>query len=192
MKKEKIILLGGGGHCKSVIDVIEQEGRFEIAGIVEKFEGESAPIFGYPLIGTDDELATLREQYSYAFITIGHIASNAVRKKLFSKLKELDFTIPTIISPLSYVSPHATLQEGTVIMHHAIVNAAAKVGKNCIINTKVLIEHDSSIEDNCHVSTGAIINGGVQVMQDTFIGSGTTTKQSICVSGFIKAGSIVK
>jgi sugar O-acyltransferase (sialic acid O-acetyltransferase NeuD family) len=192
MKKEKIILLGGGGHCKSVIDVIEQEGRFEIAGIVEKYEGESKPVLGYPLIGTDDELEALREHYSYAFITVGHINSNSARKKLFSRLQALHFSIPVIISPLSYVSSHATLKEGTIVMHHALINASAHVGENCIINTKALIEHESIIQANSHISTGAIINGGVHVAADTFVGSGATTKQGVSVSGFVKAGSVVK
>jgi sugar O-acyltransferase (sialic acid O-acetyltransferase NeuD family) len=192
MKKEKIILLGGGGHCKSVIDVIEQEGRFEIAGIVEKYEGESEPVLGYPLIGTDKELESLRKRYSYAFVAVGHIGSNSVRKKLFAKLQALRFAIPVIVSPLAYVSSHAVLEEGTVVMHHALVNADATIGKNCIVNTKALIEHDAKVEADCHISTGAVINGGVHVAADTFVGSNATTKQCASIDGFIKAGSLVK
>jgi len=189
---QEIILIGGGGHCRSVIDVIEQEGRFKIAGIIEKFVGESKPIFDYELIGTDDDLSALRKRYRYAIVTIGQIESCKLRVKLFNRLKELDFELPTITSPLAYVSKHADVEEGTVVMHHAMINAGAKVGKNSIINSKALIEHDTVVEDNCHISTGAILNGGVHVKAGSFIGSGTTTKQGITVEGFIKAGSIVK
>ncbi|WP_457749361.1 NeuD/PglB/VioB family sugar acetyltransferase [Sulfurimonas sp.] len=188
---KKIILLGGGGHCKSVIDVIELEGRFEIAGIVEKFEGESSEVLGYPLIGTDDELEVLREAYEYAFVSVGHIKSNSVRVKLFKKLKKLDFIIPVIISPLAYVSKYAKISEGSIVMHHACINAGAKVGKNCIINSKALIEHDSVVEESVHVSTAAIINGGVLVKANSFIGSNAVTKESITIEGFVKAGSVV-
>ena len=190
--KEKIILIGGGGHCKSVIDVIEQEGRFEIAGIIEKYVGESQAVLGYPLIGTDDELDKLRQEYDYAIITIGHIASNGVRVKLFEKLKALEFTIPIIASPFASISKHAQIEEGTVVMHHALVNAGANVGANCIINSKALLEHDVNVGDNCHISTGAILNGGVSVTANSFVGSGSVVKQSISVSGFIKMGSVVK
>jgi len=189
---EKILLIGGGGHAKSVIDVIEQEGRFEIAGIVEKFVGESKPVFGYELIGTDDELPALRKHYDYALVTVGQIESAKLRIKLYTHLKELGFTLPTIISPHAYVSKHATLGEGTVVMHHALVNAGAEVGANCIINSKALVEHDAVVKDNCHISTGALLNGGVHVAAQSFVGSGVVTKQGTQLSGFIKAGSVVK
>ncbi|WP_457746349.1 NeuD/PglB/VioB family sugar acetyltransferase [Sulfurimonas sp.] len=191
MKKE-IILLGGGGHCKSVIDVIEQAGEFRVAGIIEKFVGESSPVLGYELIGVDDELEKLRQKYEYAFVTIGHIHSNSVRVKLFKKLKELDFTVPTIISPLAYVSKHATLQEGTVVMHHALINAGVKVGKNCIINSKALLEHDVLIEDNVHISTNATLNGSVRVKANSFVGSSSVTKEGVLIDGFVKMGSVIK
>ncbi|QOP42602.1 acetyltransferase [Sulfurimonas sediminis] len=190
--KKKIILLGGGGHCKSVIDVIEKEGRFEIAGIVEKFTGESKAVLGYEIIGTDDELEKLRESYEYAIVTVGHIYSNSVRVKLFKKLKALNFVLPTIISPLAYVSQHAHIEDGSVILHHAIVNVGAKVGKNCIINSKALIEHDAQIYSHCHIATGAIVNGDVIVKANSFVGSGSVVVQGREVDGFVKAGSVFK
>ncbi len=192
MMKEKIILLGGGGHCRSVIDVIEQEERFEIAGIIDRKELIGKDVLDYKIIGTDDDLRSLREKYTYAFVTVGQIRSNLVRVKLFKLLKELDFKLPTIISPLSYVSRYAMIGEATVVMHHALINANAKVGSNCIINTKALIEHDAVVEDHTHISTGAIINGGTKVKANSFVGSSAVTKESIEVSGFIKAGSVAK
>ncbi len=192
MKKEQILLIGGGGHCKSVIDVIEQENRFEIAGIIDVQEKIGTQVLGYEVIASDEQLPQLFTKYKYAFITIGHIHSNTLRVKLFTKLKSIGFTLPVIQSPLSYVSQHAHIQEGTVIMHHAVINADAKIGKNCIINTKALIEHDTTVEDHCHISTSAIANGGVIIKEGSFLGSGSTTKEYIEVNGFIKAGSVVK
>jgi len=189
---KKILLVGGGGHAKSVIDVIEQEGRFEIAGIVEKFIGESHSVLDYEIIGTDDELPALRKHYDYALVTVGQIESAKLRIKLYTHLKELGFMLPTIISPHAYVSKHARLGEGSVVMHHALVNAGAKVGNNCIINSKALVEHDAVVENHCHISTCAILNGGVHVATESFIGSGVVTKQGAQLSGFIKAGSIAK
>lgn len=190
--KEKIILIGGGGHCRSVIDVIEQEGRFTIAGIIEKSANESKTVYNYNVIGTDDELEKLSQQYKYAFITVGHVESNKVRVKLFYKLKALGFNIPTIISPLAYVSKYARVGEGSIIMHHALINVSASVGVNCIINSKALVEHDAIIEKNCHVSTGAIVNGGTILKANSFYGSNTTCKEMSQIEGFIKAGRVVK
>ena len=189
---KEILLIGGGGHCKSVIDVVEQENKYTIAGIIDKKELLGQEILGYKVIGCDDDLEELYKNYKYAVVTVGQIRTNDVRVKLFNKLKNIGYILPTIISPLAYVSKHSSVKEGTVVMHQVLINTNVKIGKNCIINTKVLVEHDCIVEDNCHISTGAILNGGVVVKENTFFGSSATTKEGIEVSGFIKAGSVVK
>ncbi len=189
---QKILLIGGGGHCKSVIDVIEQGNNYEIAGIIDKKELIGSEVLGYKIIGCDEDLPQLREKFSHAIITVGHIKSNEIRVKLFKLLKELDFHLPCIISPHAYVSKHAFVGEGSVVMHHAFVNAHAKVGKNCIINSKALVEHDAVVEDHVHIATCAVINGGAVVKENTFFGSGAVLREYSTANGFIKAGSIVK
>ena len=190
----KILLIGAGGHARSCIDVIETVEQFEIAGLIEKSESISNESLGYPVIGTDDNLKALRQQYKNALITVGQIKSPKIRIKLYQLLKELDFTLPVIVSPHAYVSKHAQIGEGSIIMHGAIVNANAKIGNNCIINNKALIEHDAIIGDHCHIATGAIINGEVSVGDKTFVGSGVVTKQGISIGNncIIGAGAIIK
>jgi len=191
---DKILLIGAGGHARSCIDVIETVGHLEIAGLVEKDKNVDGSNLGYQIIGTDSDLENLRKDYNYALVTVGQIKSPEIRIKLFKLLKELDFTIPAIISPNAYVSNHAQLGEGSIIMHGAIVNANVTIGLNCIINTKSLIEHDAVIGDHCHIATGSIINGEVSVGVESFIGSGTITRQSISIGNncIIGAGSIIK
>ena len=191
---KKIILIGGGGHCKSVIDVIEQEGKFQIIGIVDKPELLGIKVLGYPVIGNDSDLSDLFKKYRYALVTVGQIKSSSLRVRLFRLAIKVGFTIPNIISPCAYVSKHATIGQGTVIMHGALVNANAKIGENCIINSKVLIEHDAVIGNFCHISTNTVINGTTIVGQGSFLGSGVITSQNVKVkkNSFIKAGSLVK
>lgn len=190
--KEKIVLLGGGGHCHSVIDVIEQEDKYQIIGIIDKKELIGNDILGYKIIACDDDLEKIFKTCKNAIITVGQIESNHIRVKLFNKLKEIGFNLPVIISPFAYVSKHSFIEEGTIIMHHCLINANAKIGKNCIINTKALIEHDVIVEDNCHISTASVINGAVIVKANTFVGSNATSKQNVEIDGFVKAGSLVK
>jgi len=189
---KEILLIGGGGHCKSVIDVIEQEGKYKIAGIIDKKELMGQEVLGYNVIGCDDDLKKLFTKYKYALVTVGQIKSNHLRIKLFTLLKEIGYELPVVISPLAYVSKHAKIEEGTVVFHHALVNAGAKVGINCIVNSKALIEHDATIEDHCHISTATVINGGVVVKENTFVGSNTTSKEYSELNGFIKAGGVAK
>lgn len=189
---EKIVLVGGGGHCHSVIDVIELTNKYEIIGIVDKKENIGKKVLDYEIIACDDDLETIFQTCKNAIITVGQIKTNSLRVKLFDKLKNIGFNLPVIISSLAYVSKHATLDEGTIVMHHALINANVKIGKNCIINTKALIEHDCLVEDNCHISTASVLNGGVVVKENSFLGSNTTSKQNIKIEGFIKAGGLVK
>jgi len=194
MKKEPIILIGGGGHCKSVIDVIEQQAVYEIAGIVDIPEKLGEKVFNYEIIGQDSDLPMLVKKYNNFHITVGQIKTPESRIRLFNELIKLGANLPVIISPLAYVSKHANIESGTTIMHFAVVNAGAKVGMNCIINTKALIEHDVVIGNHCHISTGAIVNGGVQIGDNVFYGSGAVCKEYITIpeNSFIKANSIVK
>jgi len=188
----EIILIGGGGHCRSVIDVIEQENKFTIAGIIDKKELIGEDVLGYKVIGSDDDLEELFERYKNAIVTVGQIQTPNIRIKLFNNLKNIGYSLPTIISPLAYVSKHAIIGEGTIVMHQVLVNASAQIEKNCIINTKALIEHDCLIESNCHISTASVINGGTVIKEGTFFGSNATSKESMECNGFIKAGSLVK
>ena len=180
MAETPIVLFGGGGHCRSCIDVIEQTGRFTIAGIVESGGvQESAPILGYPIIGTDEDLGAIRSSYRQALVTVGQIKSATSRLALYRRLRELDFTPPAVVSPLAYVSRHATIGAGTIVMHHAVVNAGAVVGCSCIVNTKALIEHDARVGDHSHISTAAVVNGGAAVGLRSFIGSHATVMHAV-------------
>jgi len=180
---KEIILIGGGGHCKSVIDVIEREGRFKIAGIVDKPELLGSNVLGYSIIGNDSDLPILAKKYNYALVRI----------KLFDLAKTAGFILPSIISPNAYVSQHASIGNGVIVMHDALINANTTIGDNCIVNSKALIEHDCQVSEHCHISTNATINGGVVVESGCFIGSGATTKELITIkkNSFIKAGSLV-
>ena len=189
-----ILLIGAGGHARSCIDVLEVEKQFKISGLIEKAEPISKENLGYPTIGIDNDLYDLRKKYKYALITVGQIKSPEIRIKLYKLLKKLNFILPIIISPYAYVSKHAQIGEGSIIMHGAIVNANAIIGSNCIINNRALIEHDAVIGDHCHIATGAIINGEVSVENETFIGSGAVTKQAISIGKncVIGAGVVLK
>lgn len=189
---ENILLVGGGGHCRSVIDVIEQQGKYRIAGIVDLREFVGQRVLDYPVVGCDGQLPELLDTCQNAVITVGHLRSNSLRLKLYELLKNIGYALPVITSPLAYVSRHAEIGEGTVVMHHALVNANAKVGINCIINSKALIEHDVRVGDHCHISTASVLNGGAVVLDHTFVGSNATSKQEAELMGFIKAGSVAK
>ncbi|MFP3874956.1 MAG: acetyltransferase [Thiohalophilus sp.] len=188
-----ILLAGGGGHCKSVIDVIETAAEYRIEGIVQPARDGDTPVLGYPIIGEDEDLPELGQRIPNAIVTVGQIKSAALRRDLFDSLKALNFTMPRLISPRAYVSPHAEIEEGTVIMHGAVINPDARLGANGIINSMALVEHDVVIRPHCHISTGARINGNVVVGEGCFIGSGAVLHENIRIGAncIIGAGCVV-
>ncbi len=187
--KKKLILIGGGGHCKSCIDVIEQEGLYDIVGILDREKKIGESIFDYPVIGNDDMLPALIKKH-YFLISVGQIHTAETRYRLYTELVHLHAKRATIVSARAYVSPHATIGDGSIIMHGATVNAGARIGSNCIINSHALIEHDAIIHDHCHIATGAIINGGVAIYSQTFIGSRVMTREYVTIGAksFIAGG----
>lgn len=192
--KKEIVLIGAGGHCRSVIDVIEHIGEYRIVGLVGMSSEAGRKVLGYTVIGTDDDLDRLVKEYSDFHIALGFIRSPQRRVDLWNWLTEHKVNMPVLISPLAYVSVHAVVGAGTIVMHQALVNASAIVGNNVIINTKALIEHDAFVGDHSHIATAAIINGGVRVGSGSFVGSGAVTRQGAEIpdGSFIKANSTVK
>ena len=176
--KEPLLIVGAGGHAQSCVDVIEAEGRFEILGFVD-IKDKPAKALNYPLLGLDEDLKSLFKRCKFAFLGVGQIKNVDTRVLLFDKLKSIGFTLPTIISPLAYVSKSAKIDsEATIIMHHALINAGASVGKACIINTKALVEHGASVGNFCHISTAAVVNGECIVGEKSFIASNTALRHT--------------
>lgn len=188
----QLILVGGGGHCKSVIDVAESAG-YVVTGILDVPENKGKKVLNYEIIGTDDDIVRYVDKALF-IVTVGHIKDPSLRISLHHKILAAGGKLATVVSPFAHVSVYAQLGEGTVVMHQAVVNADARIGKGCIINTFSNIEHDVVINDFCHISTGAMVNGNCVVGANTFLGS-----QSVMVNGtsvvagcVIAAGSMVR
>ncbi len=188
-----ILLLGGGGHCRACIDVIEALSEIEIRGIVQPHRDGQAGLLGYPILGGDDDLPILLQGVDSALVTVGQIKQPDTRIQLFERLNALAANLPIIVSPFAYCSRHAELGEGTILMHGAVVNVKARVGANCIINTLALVEHDADIGAHCHISTGARVNGGVRIGAGSFVGSGAVLREGISLGSrvVIGAGQVV-
>lgn len=191
--KRPLILIGGGGHCKSVIEVAESAG-YEIKGILDMPDEVGKEVLpGHKVIGTDDEIPQYDEECEFV-ITVGFIKNPALRIKLYNKVKAAGGRLATIIASTAHVSKYAELGEGTVIMHQAFVNAGAKIGDNCIINTFVNIEHDAVVGNQCHISTGTMVNGECKIGENCFIGSQSVCANCIEIASdiIVGAGSVVR
>jgi sugar O-acyltransferase (sialic acid O-acetyltransferase NeuD family) len=181
MSMRPILLLGAGGHARACIDVIEQQNLFTVSALVGRSDELGTMVLGYPVVGTDSDLPRLLCEHSHALIAVGQIKTAEPRIRLFDSLLHAGCALPVIVSPRAYVSRHATLGAGTIVMHGAIVNAGAVVGRNCIINSQSLVEHDAIIGDHCHIATAAAINSGARIGSATFIGSNSCVRQLVSI-----------
>ena len=192
MSGEAILLIGAGGHARSCIDVIEQQDRYRIAGLVGVEQEVGSFQLGYPVLGNDADLPRLLAEFKRVLVAVGQIKSPDLRMRLFAQAQAHGCELPTIVSPHAYVSRHACVGAGTVVLHGAIVGPNAKVGSNCIVNTCAVVDHDAVVGDHCHISTAAVLNGGVQVGAGSFVGSRASVRQDIrigerCVLGLGRA-----
>jgi sugar O-acyltransferase (sialic acid O-acetyltransferase NeuD family) len=191
MSKKQVVLIGGGGHCKSVIEAIQSDDHIDFIGVVDAQKLEN--VLGVAYLGDDSILQDLVNQHYQFLITVGNIGAPNLRIKLFDNIKSLNGIFTTGISPNALVAKSSSIGEGTVIMQHAIVNAEVVIGKNCIINSKALLEHETIIGDHVHISTGVIVNGQCKIGNNCFIGSGSVIGNNVSIADntIIGAGSVV-
>jgi sugar O-acyltransferase (sialic acid O-acetyltransferase NeuD family) len=192
MKKD-ILLIGGGGQCKSCIEIIEASNEFTIIGILDNDKEIGFDILGYKVIGTDLDIDLYIQKKVSFHVSIGQISNSKPRQKIIDLLIFKNADLPVIKSPNAYVSKHSIINQGTLISCNVFVNAGAKIGMGCIINSGAIIEHDAVIGDYCHISTSAVINGECKVGNNSFIGSNSVIIHGTNVGDFniIGAGSVV-
>lgn len=191
-KREKIVLIGGGGHAHSVVDAIERMGQYEIAGFVDQEPSTSYKL--YSTIGSDDDLdAIFKSGITLAAITVGYLGRSRLREILFRRAKNIGFTFPPIIDPSAVVANDAIIGEGSFVGKLAVVNANAHVGSMNIVNTGAIIEHDCRLGDYSHVAVNATLCGSVDAGEFVFVGANAVVVQGVSLGDFslIGAGAVV-
>ena len=188
---EKVVVLGYGGHAKSVVDCVLEAGEFEIAGYTDV---EDKKVAGIKFLGRDDRLEEIfRGGIKKAVIGIGYMGNSSARDKLYNRAKEIGFEFPVIKDSSAVVAEDVIIGEGSFVGKRAVVNAGASVGKMCIINTGCIVEHEDVIDDFTHVAVGAVLCGNVSVGNHSFIGANATIVQGVRVGSnvMIGAGAVV-
>lgn len=171
---DKIIIVGFGGHGKSVADMIKRSGKYEIVGYTDINDYKCS----LPYLGTDEVLEEYYNQgVTNVVIGIGYLGKGNIRETLYNKIKSIGFNLPVIIDPSAVISDDVLIGEGTVIGKCAVINCYAKIGKMCIINTNATIEHECVVDDYSHISVGTVLCGQVKVNTGAFIGANAVVIQ---------------
>ena len=190
-----IIIYGGGGHGKSLIDLIRALHTYEIAGILDDNLPVNSKIMGISVLGGVELLPKLHAQGIHLAVNaVGGIGNVLIRVQVFHHLAEAGFGCPTLVHPTAYIEPSANLANGVQIFLHAYVGSEVKVGFGSIINTGAIVSHDCSIDEVVNISPGAILAGGVKIGREALIGMGATINlyTSIGAGSLVGNGATVK
>ena len=191
---EDILLIGFGGHCKSIIDSIENGGIYNIYGIIDIKEKIGQVYKNYKVIGSDEDLESFYNKgIKNIFICIGYLGNSNVRNILYKKVKNIGFNLVNIIDKTAILANNIKLKEGIFIGKNAIINADCKIDNMAIINTGAIIEHESYVGAFSHISIGAILCGNVTVYDNVFVGANATVIQGVTIgkNSIIGANSTV-
>lgn len=191
---EKILILGGGGHSKPVIDAIRAENAYDPVGIIDPGLEKGAEVLGVPVLGGDGMLEELQHtSIQYAAIGIGSKGDNRLRRIVYNNALKFGFEFPMIVHPSAIVSNDAHVSEGCQVMAGAVLNPSSYIGLISVINTGVIVEHDCHVGENVFTGPGAVLCGSVEIGKDAFIGASTCFVPGVKVkrSAFVPALSLV-
>ena len=191
----EIILLGGGGHAKVLIDLINTSGQFEISGILDSQLLIETTVLNVPVLGDDDLLPGLYGKgIRNVCIAIGSVRDTVKRRILFDKVKQIGFFVPYLLHPQAIIiSKNVHFSEGAQVMAGVNIQTDSLFGENTIVNTGAIIEHECNIGSHVHVCSGVVISGGCNIGDGAFIGAGATVMQGINIGkcATVAAGAVV-
>lgn len=192
---KKLVLLGAGGHCESVLDSLLLTHEYEDIVLLGTADQVGKFIQGCPVVGTDEDLGPLHQKgYAYAFVSVGSIKSTSLRRSLLEKAVQNRYQLVNILDPSARVAFSVRFGRGIFVGKNAVINANAVIEDMVIINTGAVVEHDCSVGKFSHISVGAVLCGGVLVGQDCLVGANATVLQGreISSGSIIGAGQVVK
>lgn len=188
-----LIIIGAGGHSKVLIDSLQSNSAV-IIGITDHINNRhNSTLLNIPVLGNDDIILHFSPQDVFLVNGIGKIDGHKRRQEIFDLFKRYGYQFANVVHKSAILSSHVELSEGVQIMAGAVIQAGSFIGDNSIINTGVLLDHDTFIASHVHIAPGATISGGVQIDEGTLIGAGATIIQGIKIgaNSIVAAGAVV-
>ena len=209
---ENIVLLGSSGHARVIIDIVEKEARYSLAGLIDPVRSAGETTLGYPVLGTVNDLPQLIPAHGLTGIIVA-IGDNYVRAQATARIEGLCPGLPFVnaVHPTACIGKETAIGPGTVVMAGAVLNPGCQVGRLCIVNTKASLDHDSTMADfsslapgvttggNCRigsysaVSIGAVLRHGISIGEHSVVGGGSLVLNDVepfCVAYGVPARKI--
>lgn len=186
---KKILVVGGGGHAKVLMDCISSMGEFDIMGIIDPKLPKGSEFCGFPVLGGDELLEDWDEEDVRCALGVGMVEAGSSRKTLFEKIQKQGFLFPALVHRSVLKTPTVSLSAGVQIMAGARLQPDSKILENTIVNTGVIIEHDCFIGSHSHIAPGAVLGGNVTVGECSHIGLGAKIIPGIEIGNHVTVGA---
>ncbi len=190
--REKLIVLGAGGHARAVAGVLEKLGNWEVLGFLDSVQGSLGETIGaWSVMGHESSLPTLFEQgVRYAFVALGDNRERMCKQEL---VKKIGFEVATLIHPTAVLEGNVHVGAGSLICAGVILGYSVKIGNGCIVNTGSIVDHECNVGSFVHIAPGTLIAGRVRIGNGAFLGIGTRVidKKEIGDWAIVGAGSVV-
>ena len=186
--QEGIVIIGAGGHCKLVIDILVKNGRYRILGLLDQEKPKGYDVLGCEVIGKITDFRKLLPADCNVFIAIGSgVIRNAIAEDIKNVRKDIKF--PSVIHPSAIIGEEVTIGEGVSVSAGVIVNPSARIHPFALINTKASIGHDSRVCLSCTIGPGVTIGGNVKIDGFTTVGMGANIIQGISIGSYSTIGA---
>jgi sugar O-acyltransferase (sialic acid O-acetyltransferase NeuD family) len=185
-----ILVYGGGGHGKTIIELLRAVGIYRIVGVVDDGLPAGTQILGLPVLGGAEALPRLyQDGVHLAVNAVGGIGDLSIRLKIFKRLAETGFSCPAVVHPRALLESSATLAAGVQVFALAYVGSEAHIGYGAIINTGAIVSHECSLGEYANLSPGAILAGQVEVGAGALIGMGATVNLQVKIGANARVGN---
>jgi UDP-perosamine 4-acetyltransferase len=191
--KCRVILIGGGGHARVLIDALRLT-EVEIVGIIDQKYGEGfSSQVDVTVLGNDDAVLKYDPIEIRLVNAVGSISSTLKRKMIFEKFQAMGYRFQTVIHPSAVIASDVQLEEGVQVLAGAVIQTGSRIGANTIVNTKASVDHDCLVGRHVHLAPGVTLSGGVAIGDEVHMGTGSVVIQNIRVTGpgLVRAGSVV-
>ncbi len=187
---KQLLIAGLSGFGFEAATMFRESGRYSSIGFVGKTDDGATEVFGFPVVGTDDDLVTLRERYEDCFVAIG---KPSVRSRVTNLVEAAGFELASLVHARAYVSPGVAVTPGTIIYPNATIMAGCVMGRGCLVNTNASIGHETVLGHFVNVNPGANVAGRVIVGDGTHIGIGAVVLENrrIGHGAMIGGGAVV-
>ena len=175
----RLLIVGAGGHGRSVAEAVLASGTFEVAGFLDDAAPASTLVSGYLVLGTTDDVSAYRTQADVAIVAIGN---SALREALSNRLMAAGYELATVMHPRAIVSPSAVVGQGSAIMAGAIVGTEARLGCGVIVNCGAVVDHDAQVQDYSHLGVNACISGGSALGRSAWMQAGSALGYGVKVA----------